>query len=242
MTKSKTKWSKYKILKRDQALAKALPETTSFSEANLTKALESNRALILKPSVGSGGAGVIQVTHAENHSYQVHTGKVKYYVTKAKLYPFLHGKIKGKPYLIQQRINLIRVFTRPCDFRVMVQRKSGSDWKVTGKLAKVAGHGYIVTNIQRSRGTVLPAETALHHTKLPTKILSKMDHIALTTAKRLNTAYPSIRILGLDMGVDNEGHVWIIEANFRPALSLFKHLRDKTMYNRILSYSRPSPK
>lgn len=242
MTKSKTKWTKYKILKGDKELAQALPETSRFTEPNLNKALESKRALILKPSVGSGGAGVIQITLAENHSYQVHIGKVKYYVTKSKLYPFLQGKTNGKPYLIQQRINLIRVFKRPCDFRVMVQRKKGMDWKVTGKLAKVAGHGFIVTNIKRSHGTVLPAETALRHTQLPPKILSNMDHIALATAKRLKPVYPFIRTLGLDMGVDNDGHVWIIEANFSPDLTLFKHLHDKSIYYRILSYSRPSPK
>jgi len=46
-------------------------------------------------------------------------------------------------------------------------------------------------------------------------------------------------IVGFDMGVDKSGNVWMIEANPKPALSLFKRLKDPSMYRQIVSYPRP---
>jgi len=47
-----------------------------------------------------------------------------------------------------------------------------------------------------------------------------------------------LRIVGFDIGVDRGGKPWIIEANFRPSKKLFKRLKDKTMYRRIMRYFR----
>jgi D-alanine-D-alanine ligase-like ATP-grasp enzyme len=56
------------------------------------------------------------------------------------------------------------------------------------------------------------------------------------TAERLGSEYKTLRLIGLDMGIDEDGKPWIIEANFRPALSLFRKLHNQTYYNRIRSF------
>ena len=50
----------------------------------------------------------------------------------------------------------------------MVQRHPNSEWQVTGMLAKVAGKGFIVTNIRRSGGKVVTVENALEHSDFTT--------------------------------------------------------------------------
>ena len=55
---------------------------------------------------------------------------------------------------------------RPFDLRVMVQRHPNAHWQVTGMLAKVAGKGFIVTNIRRSGGKVVTVENAIRHSEL----------------------------------------------------------------------------
>jgi len=40
------------------------------------------------------------------------------------------------------------------------------------------------------------------------------------------------------MGLDRNGRVWIIEANFKPMKRLFLKLKDKSMYRKIVAYSK----
>jgi D-alanine-D-alanine ligase-like ATP-grasp enzyme len=40
------------------------------------------------------------------------------------------------------------------------------------------------------------------------------------------------------MGLDQNGHIWIIEANRSPMMSHFRKIKDKTMYHRIVEYKK----
>jgi len=81
----------------------------------------------------------------------------------------------------------------PIDLRVMVQRRKSSPWVVTGKLAQVAGKGYIITNIARSKGTVILVETAIQRSAVNKvsrrAILAQIDKIALSGAEQLSSVY-----------------------------------------------------
>ncbi|WP_391563884.1 YheC/YheD family protein [Paenibacillus cremeus] len=45
------------------------------------------------------------------------------------------------------------------------------------------------------------------------------------------------RFEGLDIGLDNKGRIWIIEANLKPNIFPFLLLKDKTMYRRIMLFN-----
>jgi len=239
--KSESKLTKYRILRASSALAKRLPRTRPFSKHGFYEYVRRYGKVIAKPISGSGGAGVILISRTDSGRYEVHRGRHKRkFRGKKKTYRYLRRKISRR-YLLQRAISLARVGGRPFDVRVMVQRKSGSDWHVTGMLAKLAGKGYIITNIKRSGGYVLPLASALSGSNMRgnrAHVISTLRQVALAAAKRLSTYYTSQRVFGFDMGVDKNGKVWIIEANLRPDISLFLKLKDKTMYRRILSYRR----
>lgn len=99
----------------------------------------------------------------------------------------------------------------------MVQRRPNSPWQVTGKLAKVAGKGFVVTNIAKSHGYVVTVKKAIEMSKLPTlkfsNMLKQLDHVALLGAAKLGPSYRRVNTLGFDMALDTKGHVWIIELN-----------------------------
>ncbi|MDR7077617.1 hypothetical protein J2Y03_002641 [Neobacillus niacini] len=54
--------------------------------------------------------------------------------------------------------------------------------------------------------------------------------------------YPNARMWGLDIGIDQFGKPWFIEANLVPDISIFRYLSDKTMLNRIKEYIRAGKK
>lgn len=237
---SESKLTKYYVLRASSAIAGALPRTRPFSKRALYDFLKRYRKVIAKPASGSGGAGVILISSRGRSSYRVQRGAKRRSVKgKLSAYRYLRSKI-GTRYLLQKGISLARIQGRPFDVRVMVQRHPGSRWVVTGMLAKVAGRGYIITNVKRSGGRVLPLRTAISRASIrgasSDAIIARLRSIALLAAKRLATYYTRQRVFGLDMGIDGNGKVWIIEANLRPDISLFLKLSDKQMYRTILSY------
>lgn len=218
----------------------AMPETLSMTKSNFRSLLAAYGKVIAKPSRGSGGVGVISIASKGRRTYKVHYGTRKKTINGlSPAYAHIKRKAKGASYIVQRKIALARVNGRPFDARVMLQRRKRTGWKVTGKLAKLAGAGYIITNIARSKGKVVPLSTAIRKSNIRGssvgRIHRRMNRIARKAAKQLRRYY-RIRMLGLDAGVDRKGKVWIIEANFTPAKSLFLKLKDKSMYRRIVGF------
>ncbi|WP_209809741.1 YheC/YheD family protein [Ammoniphilus resinae] len=232
---NKGKWQKYLILRKDSRLKRALPKTRSYNDKKFWELLKEHRDVIVKPTNGSGGAGVIRVIASGRKKFSVHREvKKRKFHSKRKLIRYLRKKIGKNSYIVQQRIHLAKYNHRPFDIRIMVQRRKRKPWKVTGRLVKVAGPGYIITNTARSKGKVIPLKRAVKSSA----VRKKLNKIALRATKCLSRHYRGLRVIGLDMAVDKKKKVWIIETNFAPATSLFLRLKDKSMYKRIIKYQK----
>jgi glutathione synthase/RimK-type ligase-like ATP-grasp enzyme len=242
----RSKWVKYRLMKRFGVLKHHIPITRKLTPKTFWGLVEKYGDVILKPAYGSRGKGVIRVTSIGNDRYTIHMENER--ITKqGKEWTYVHIReiIGSYSYIVQRRIPLSTVNNRPFDIRVIVQRRRNAhDWEVTGKVAKVAGEGYIVTNITRSKGTIMTLESVLQ--KSPLKdyshriLMSKLDRIAILTARKMsrNKLYSNQNIFGLDMGLDANGRLWVIEVNLKPMLSHFRELKDQTMYQRIMKYKK----
>ncbi|SCW46975.1 YheC/D like ATP-grasp [Paenibacillus tianmuensis] len=244
MSATKDKWLKYRFLKKYEQLAPYVPGTKLMSKSALWKLISKYRRVILKPVRGSRGRGIIQVSSIGGHTYALHFENVKINIQgKENTYKYIQKKIGSTRYMIQRRIARPTIGGCPFDMRVIIQRKENSrKWKVTAKIAKVAGRGYVVSNNERSKGRLLPVKTAIrkstiHHLS-STRLQSKMKRVSLRAARRLRGLFPRHRIYGLDVGFDLKGHPWIIEANLYPSMSHFLKLKDRTMYRRIMAYKK----
>jgi hypothetical protein len=244
ITKSRNKLVKYRHMKSFAPLAPYLPETNWMSQEAFWSMMTQYERAILKPAGGSRGRGVYQVTSLGNDKYEIHIENRKITkVGKDETYDYLSQCIGSESYIVQRWISRARVGGRPFDMRVIIQRKRKSQkWTVTGKIAKVVGKGYIVSNITRSKGTLLPVETAIARSPLKShsirSLQSSIDQVGLLSASRLSTLFPNHRIYGLDLALDQSGHPWIIEANLFPALSHFRKLKNKKMLQRIMTYKK----
>jgi glutathione synthase/RimK-type ligase-like ATP-grasp enzyme len=237
---STSKWTKYKLLRKSKKLQAFLPETDWLSVNSFWRMLTKYGQIILKPTGSYGGNGVIRVKAKDSSTYEFQDGaKKRTYKEQAEVNAFINKKA-NKNYIVQQRINLATKNGRPFDLRVMVQRLPKADWQVTGMLAKVAGKGFIVTNIRRSGGKVVTVENAIQHSELhnfPTsELLADLHKVALRTAAQLGPSYRWVKTMGIDMAFDKQGHSWIIEVNFAPMLELFLKLPNKAAFRKIKSF------
>ncbi|BFT71251.1 YheC/YheD family protein [Paenibacillus sp. P36] len=239
---STSKWTKYKLLRKSEKLRAYLPETEWLKESAFWRLLNKYQQVIIKPTGSYGGHGVIRIKKLEDSGYELQDGaKKKRFTDQEQVNAFLKKKT-GKNFIVQQRIPLATVNGRPFDMRVMVQRHPHSKWQVTGKLAKVAGSGFIVTNIRMSSGKVVSVEHAIKHSQLKSMrssdLLAQLDKVALKSAATLGPSYRWVKTMGIDMAFDKSGHVWIIEVNYAPMLELFLKLKDKSMFRRIKSFHK----
>ncbi|BCJ86929.1 hypothetical protein skT53_19140 [Effusibacillus dendaii] len=198
--------------------------------------------LFIKPDKGSLGKGIVRLKRYKNRKIKISWDLRHRKVKKSSVWKELQKILKPKrTYLIQQGLKLAKYKNRPVDIRVYMQ-KPKSKWHISGKVVRVAAAGKFVTNYSQG-GRPKSLKTVLRsiYKNRPRKVkrtIRSIDKISTTAAKVLNRKFPRIRQLGIDIAVDTEGRIWIIEANKNPGFMLFKKLKDKTMYRRIVKRRR----
>jgi glutathione synthase/RimK-type ligase-like ATP-grasp enzyme len=129
-------------------------------------------------------------------------------------------------YLVQPEINLIRLNGRICDVRVLVQRDADGEWHITGIGVRAGQAGSVVSNLHGG-GKALRLEGVLQKTlgadsaKIE-RIKTEVEEIALRVGRVLAHATKCLGELGVDIGIDTQGRVWIIEANSRTGRATFR--------------------
>jgi hypothetical protein len=220
------RFSKYKIsdlLAGEGSLRPHLPVTTMYSRANLARAMKRFGSLYVKPNSGSVGSGIIKLSKSAKGDWQVYWRKgAPYTAPTARAIAFIHQKIGGQSYQIQEAIALAAYKGRPYDIRVSVQKNGSGHWQVTGMVGKVAAAGQHVTNVAKG-GRVKRCEELFLASGLPvTRTKDSLRHVSLQIAEYLGRRLPHLADIGLDMGVDKQGRIKFIEMNGRDQRYSFK--------------------
>lgn len=241
--KINNKFHKNQLLMEDPQLANLIPETKIFNKINLLSFLNKYKKVVVKPSRGSLGKGVIIVTEVGIEEYELLILNKKKHITgQNTLFTYLKKQENNLiPNIVQYYIPLAKVCERPIDLRYITQRKD-HEWIITGKYAKVAKEGYAVTNFEYG-STVLTVEDALNHSTMQNvnknELLAKLDYITLSIANCLAHYFTKHMIWGCDLGIDDTGKIWIIEVNAAPQTQGFLELESlATMYKEIENLKR----
>ncbi len=243
------KWSIHQLLYPIPEVNVHIPETHAAPSLETVRMmLRKYRMVYLKPKNGSLGYGICKVVHEPGKGYDVsyHTGSgnvLRRFQSVAGLYRHIFRNRRVGNYLVQQGINLCTYQNRPFDFRVHLHKNQSNEWVVSCMAAKVAGSGSVTTHV-RTGGTVIPGPELLKHLFGERKDLveERIREAAIRLATAIERAKGThLGELGLDMGVDVHGHVWMFEANSKPGRSIFKHARlkkaDEVSRSLIIDYS-----
>lgn len=241
-----SKWKKTKALLESKSLRTYVPDTKLFTSDNLHSMLMKYGMVYVKPVNGSMGRGVIRVDYEFTRNGPVYT-----YQLEKKSYAFpnfgrMYQSIKRnklkRPYLVQRGIHLLKINKRTFDIRVMVQRTPSKKWKTTGYIGRLAHPRKIVTNYH-SEGKPMPVEKLLRPFMQESKMksyISNLESLGLQIANHLKQYYPGFREIGVDIGIDENLRPWIIEVNTLPDPFIFRKLKNKSVFNRVIKYSRLS--
>ncbi|WP_028987695.1 YheC/YheD family protein [Thermicanus aegyptius] len=226
-----SKWSVYRLLRKEPSLHPHLPQTYLANRATLTLMMNRYSNLILKPDNGSIGEGIMRLERKGkrwnlNYPTRLRNGRTrwKHISFTTKIPQFLLKRLQQRKYLVQEGISFVKKEGRPFDLRVAVQKEYGGKWKVTGIVAKVAAKGHFLTNVARGGKCHSLEEVLANHPSLtPALVESRLIPLALQAAHLLEKQVPFLADMGLDMGCNEEGHLYLIEINLRDLRITFRN-------------------
>jgi len=223
----------YKLLDNDPEALRHLPESVNNpSPETIKELLEKHQFLYYKPTAGSLGAGIYRLTYHPRKGYFIryrrNGGNV---LLRFNTFPSLMKMLRGRhggtlsQYVVQQGIRLVEIDNCPIDFRFHMHKDGRNEWVVAGIGAKKAGRGSVTTHIKNG-GSLMTPEQALERTfgERSGEVLREARSAAVKLSEAIERNYThQLGELGLDIGIDRDGQVWMFEANAKPGRSIFKH-------------------
>jgi glutathione synthase/RimK-type ligase-like ATP-grasp enzyme len=243
-----SKWIKTKVLLQSPEISPLVPETQRFTKASLKSMLQKYGMVYVKPENGTYGNGVMKVEQNRSQggiTYQYQSGtKRKTFGTFDAFHLSLKKATRGRSYLIQKGIELLKHKGQRFDLRVMVQLSPKGNWETTGLIGRVAQKGKIVTNYHSGgKPTAVEKLLAPHlSTAQQAEVIRRLEKLGKDTGRFYHKKYPGFKQVGVDVGLDRYMTPWIIEVNTNPDPYIFNQLKDKSMYRKVMSYRRAQNK
>ena len=220
------KWDVHGMLEKYPDIRKHLPPTESLTDIRiLEKFLRRYAVVFVKPVDGSLGASILRIARTP-------AGYATRYTRLDK--PDLHGKAKSLKrvllfgerychrgrYIVQKGIRLARINGGPFDVRVLLQKSINNRWVVHSMVARVAQPGNVVSNLADGGQIINPRKAislVFGRSVKPSLITLRMrrlaKRVALAIEKEIGFEFAE---MGIDLGLDTSGRIWVIEANSRP--------------------------
>ncbi|MFB6367302.1 YheC/YheD family protein [Paenibacillus elgii] len=221
-----------------------IPETVTFTPANFQVMLKKYTLLFMKPSNGMKGSSIVRIT-AKNKRFVVWARSRSYGLIHAELLneesmtAWLKAwknrqKIRKGRFILQQGLNLELLPNRFSDVRILIQKDGKGEWQITGMGIRVGEPKSPNSNLNgNARGKTFPFDLFMKKrfgNEKAVFIRQECEKLAHEVVKVIEKRYGSMMEFGLDVGVDVNGHVWLIEANLKPGRTLFTKMGAYKVY------------
>lgn len=221
------KWQVHGWLEKDKRASLHLPRTIRYTHSQEASQFVHRHATVyLKPTHGSLGLGIVKIAHQSDGSYLYEIKRPNQSPISGRsnsshdLVQSFRKRLSGRPYVLQEGIPLATIDGRPFDIRILMQRDGSGEWKRTKAFARVTKFGDITSNLS-SGGEAMPMGAVLDQI-LAGNSRRKACRVQVQRVSRMvcealeQQADKRFGELGIDLGVDHSGHVWIIEVNSKP--------------------------
>jgi glutathione synthase/RimK-type ligase-like ATP-grasp enzyme len=232
------KWQFHRIARRFEDLREHIPETRMITGTGIVLRMLAKHGIVyIKPVFGSGGKGIVRIVRrGAMYSVQFSGRGGRRMVSAAGLSALLAGT--RRRYVVQQGLDLNYLAGSPYDVRSIVQKNGEGKWQVTGKAARIGRRHSITSNLHTGGyARTVPAVLQRYFPDRAEEIEQEIDRLAIRVAEVMEQKAGPLCDLGLDMGVDRQGKVWLLEVNSKPGRRVFRHTGDRQA--RWLSVATP---
>ncbi|ARU62562.1 hypothetical protein CBW65_17520 [Tumebacillus avium] len=220
------KWQVHQWLHGDRRTMEHVPDAVCFeSVEQAAPFLYQHPDVYLKPVHGSLGIGIIrarrrpdgrvfyQIKKQDGSLRQEYAGSVSVFLKK------FQKRLKNGPYLLQRTLRLKSWQGRPFDIRILLQKDGAGVWNRTKMFCRIAQQGQITSNLSTG-GDALAVKQLLqemYDDKKVRRIMQQLRDISDAVPQVIEQENSgTIGELGLDLGLDESGNIWVIEVNAKP--------------------------
>lgn len=233
----KGKWDVLRFLRRTPELRPYLPKTERVRDWSVVgRRLAEWGSVFLKPEHGSHGKGALHVAMEEAGGGCRVLGRgmnnalvARTFRDARSLAIWLRRFAGQRPYLCQQYLALSTKSGDAYDIRSLMQKNGRGVWELTGMAVRLGRPGSVTSNLHgggraEEIGAFLAREFGMEQAE---RILKTLRELSERIPPALEACNGRMAELGLDLGVDRDGRVWIIEVNSKPGRSVFHQLRQE---------------
>lgn len=225
-----SKWDVYKALKDHPLLQAFLPKTVQIETAeDMWTQLAEHERIVLKPSFGARGTGIYLLERTDAGTNVTMTKKTETYKrlfqSKSQLNKWVDRLLQRYSYLCQPYLELATAQNEPFDFRILMQKDKRNQWVEKGRGIRLGQKDHITANIATG-GLFLPITAFLQQYRdvLPLAAEQTIHHILRTLPEQVEATFHRLFELGIDLGVDRSGQVWILDINSKPGRKMIEVL------------------
>lgn len=211
-----------------------LPTEKLESPASAEKMLKLHGDIILKPSDGRRGGGIVRVQAEADGRYRFDESKG---ASRSKdlreLRKSFRSLIAKQSYLIQPYLPTLTAQNEPLDYRVHVQRDGDGEFRVTRTYARVGRPGGFISNLSAGgRSPDLEETLRSLHGEEADRMRTRLEQTALRLAEAVNRPYPFLcNELGIDLLMNEQGRIYFLEANASPETRDHEELRAVRLFH-----------
>ncbi|MGG4265025.1 YheC/YheD family protein [Peribacillus simplex] len=229
------KWEVYQILKNHPLLQAFFPETFQVTTPKaITDHLELLDKVIIKPEFGSGGTGIYLLSKTEDGTLVSMTKKgTKYdrpFNSTSQLNKWLHHLLNRYRYLCQPYLDLYNEKNEPFDLRILLQKNEKNQWMERGRGIRTGQKGGITSNLATG-GEAISLDTFIKNNPetISIAVEQKIQHILRTLPRETEAAFERLFELGIDLGIDKKGQIWIMDINSKPGRKIIQAIQPEAM-------------
>lgn len=237
------KWKVYTMLKDEEPIQPFLPDTSIYQPGlGWRLKLKQYGHLFLKPSSSSHGRGVISLRlekdgiKAKGRTWKNSLFQRRFTSTSSCQW-WLSQTIGQRQYIIQPFLNLMTEDQIPFDLRILLQKDEQGRWAETGRVIRIGQKGKLTSNLHGG-GTAVEALPFLVRyyqvdqiAAINRQLTQLLSHLPYCLEKRHGPLFE----LGIDVGIEPTGKVWLLEVNSKPGRRSFQISRNYHALAKALS-------
>jgi hypothetical protein len=239
------KYRVQRMLSGDDAIRPFLAEMHKIGDLRDIRRLLAERGdLVLKPSGGSQGRGIVRLTSCSENNARFRIVGRNFrnepisleFGRRPELEGWLARFVGRRRYVAMPYLELTTGSGQPYDIRAFVQKNGTGRWQWIGMAARVGPSGQLTSNLHGGGKAVdamelLRAEFAGEAGRLAEEIRT----LSLRVARVLEARHGRLLEIGIDFGIEPTGAIRLLEVNSRPGRSVFRRVGDREAFRRAVS-------
>ncbi len=243
------KWRLYQIMSKDPVMKSYLPVTRTVRQPDdIKKMLQRYKVVYLKSHIGRKGENVLRVGVLPNGGYQYSYYRNEQLTYKSvssfqALLNVINKFFRGKNFLIQQGIELLKFKNKLMDMRAELQRSGDGSLDIVGISVRYGKPGSPIT----SHGDAFRFDDFfvknMGYSKRQLETFrSTVQEFLFSVYEYIDKNYGEYAEMGIDFAIDSNKKIWFIEANSQSTkVSLNKAYGKEVLYRyykNILEYAK----